>query len=128
MVGRIEKRLEPCMERGASFMRKLTVTLGLVIGIFGVVSLTTTAQARRNMVCVYENNNYSGWEQCFTPGEEIPDLGGHGNKISSIRVYGDARMTVFANKNFEGASMEIGGDMSDLAQRKLASNAIVTLT
>jgi hypothetical protein len=109
-------------------MRKLTVTLGLVIGIFSVVSQTTAAQARRDMVCVYENNNYSGWEQCFMPGEQIGDLGNHGKKISSIRVYGDAHMTVFANKNFEGASMEVGADMSDLAQRKLTGNSVITLT
>jgi len=116
------------MERGASFMRKLSVTLGLVIGIFSIASLTTTAQARRNMVCVYENNNYGGWEQCFTPGEQIGDLGSHGNKISSIRVYGDARLTVFTNKNFEGTSMEVGGDMSDLAQRRLGGTSVVALT
>jgi hypothetical protein len=109
-------------------MRKLTVTLGLVIGIFSVVSLTTAAQARRDMVCVYENNNYSGWERCFMPGEQVGDLGSQGNRISSIRVHGDAHITVFANKNFEGAAMEVGGDMSDLAQRKLASNSIITLT
>src|SRR4030095_9088104 len=71
---------------------------------------------------------YSGWEQCFVPGEEIGDLGNHGNKISSIRVYGDARMTAFANKNFEGASMEVGADMSDLAQRKLTGNSVISLT
>jgi hypothetical protein len=80
------------------------------------------------MVCVYENNNYSGWEQCFMPGEQIGDLGDRRDKISSIRVYGDAHMTVFANRNFEGASMEIGADMSDLAQRKLTGNSIITLT
>jgi hypothetical protein len=62
------------------------------------------------------------------PGEQITDLGGQGNKISSIRVYGEARMTVFANKNFEGTAMEVTADMSDLAQRKLASNPIITLT
>jgi len=109
-------------------MRKLTVTLGLAIGIFSVVSQTTAAQARRDMVCVYENNNYGGWERCFTPGEQIGDLGSQGNKISSIRVYGDAHMTIFANKNFEGASMEVGADMSDLAQRKLGGNSVVSLT
>jgi len=109
-------------------MRKLMLTLGLVIGVFSVVSLTMAAQARRDMVCVYENNNYSGWEQCFMPGEQIGDLGSHGKKISSIRVYGDAHLTVFTNKNFEGASMEVGSDMSDLAQRRLGGNSVITLT
>jgi len=70
-------------------MRKLSVTLGLVIGIFSIASLTTTAQARRNMVCVYENNNYGGWEQCFTPGEQIGDLGtGRMFKVSTRPAVG----------------------------------------
>jgi hypothetical protein len=103
-------------------MRKLILTLGL-LGTFAVLTLSLGAQVNRqdnrrqaDRVCVYENNFYGGWEQCFAPGEQIGDLGAHANKISSIRVFGNARVTVFADKNFRGTSLEVTSDMNDLAQ------------
>lgn len=112
------------MEREANFMKRLTLTLGL-IGMLSVASFSAAAQARRsNQVCVYENNHFGGWEQCFLPGEQIGDLGDHRNKISSIRIYGDARITIFANKNFEGASMEVASTLNDLAQQSLTGGII----
>ena len=115
-------------KRGAGFMRKLTLTLGLLAGIISVVSTTTAQQVQRNnardQVCVFEHSNFSGWQQCFLPGEDIGDLGNYRNKISSIRVFGSARMTIFANKNFEGASMEVTADMRDLAQYKVPTSVL----
>ena len=102
-------------------MRKLTIILGLLIGIFSVASMTTAAQIRstNSRVCFYEHSHFGGWQQCYSPGEELADLGNYRNKISSVRVYGDARVTLYANKNFEGASLEITSDMNDLAQQKI---------
>jgi|SRR5688572_5228884 len=109
-------------------MRKLTLTLVFVLGIFSVVSSTIAAQIQRNnardQVCVFEHSNFGGWQQCFLPGEDVGDLGNYRNKISSIRVYGEARMTIFANKNFEGASMQVASDLSDLAQYKVPTSVI----
>src|SRR4030095_15800857 len=98
------------------FMRKLIVTLGLV-GAISTFSLSASAQNRQaERVCVYQNNFYGGWEQCYTPGQQIPDRGGHNSQVSSIRLYGGARVTVFSDKDYKGASMQVTSDMNDLAQ------------
>ena len=102
-------------------MRKLILTLGL-LGIFGAVTLSAGPQVNRldaNRVCVFEHNNYGGWQQCFNAGEQIGDLGSHGNKISSIRLYGNARVNVFTDKNFKGTSLQVTSNMSDLAQVRI---------
>src|SRR5262245_52288964 len=122
MVARIEICLMPSIEREA-VMKKLTKILGLVFVIVSMVAVSASAQSTRgggvrDQVCVYENNNYGGWQQCFAPGDQIPDLGDHRNKISSIRVFGDARLLAFADKNFQGVSLDVANDMSDLAQVK----------
>src|SRR5262245_31093822 len=103
MVARIEICQMPSIEREA-VMKKLTLILGLAFVTVAMVALSASAQTRgavRNQVCVYENNNFNGWQQCFAPGDQIPDLGDHRNKISSIRVFGDARLLAFADKNFQ---------------------------
>src|SRR6185503_7308925 len=102
-------------------MRKLIMTLGL-LGVFSALSVTGFAQVNRDnrrqadRVCVYENNFYGGWEQCFSSGEQIGDLGAHARKISSIRLFGNARVTLFTDKNFRGRSLEVTSDLNDLAQ------------
>jgi hypothetical protein len=107
----------------------LTLILGLAFVTVAMVAVSAGAQSRgavRNQVCVYENNNFSGWQQCFAPGDQIPDLGDHRNKISSIRIFGDARLLAFADKNFQGVSLDVAADMSDLAQVKSPSPFIST--
>jgi hypothetical protein len=114
--------MEPSIDsEEPSFMRKLMTILGLFIGIFSAASWTTVAQVRpgNSQVCFYEHSNFGGWQQCYAAGQELADLGNYRMKISSIRVYGDARVTIFANKNFEGASLEVASDMNDLAQQKI---------
>jgi Peptidase inhibitor family I36 len=104
-------------------MKRLTISLVFVLAIVCMVALPAPAQSTkrggiRDQICVYENNYFGGWQQCFAPGEQISDLGDHRNKISSIRVFGDARLLAFADRNFEGVSLEITADMNDLAQQK----------
>ena len=112
-------------------MKKLTLMLSLLLGVFCAVPSGAAAQAGRSntraQVCVYENNFFGGWQQCFNLGDEIGDLGSHRGKISSIRVYGDARVTIFADKDFRGASMDVTSDLNDLAQTRMTSG-IVNLT
>ena len=113
-------------------MKKLTLMLSLLMGIFCALSLSAAAQSGRSnttraQVCVYEHNYFGGWQQCFNPGDEIGDLGSHRGKISSIRLFGDARVIVFADKDFKGASMDVASDLNDLAQTKMTSG-IVNIT
>jgi Peptidase inhibitor family I36 len=108
-------------------MKKLTLTLATLLGIIVIASLTVSAQAPRNsrdQVCVYENNHFGGWQQCFLPGEQVGDLGAHRNQISSIRVYGEARAQAFADRNFEGTALDVNADLNDLAQQRVSGGFI----
>src|SRR6185436_17433951 len=67
-------------------------------------------------VCVYQNSFFSGWEECYRPGDEVSDLHTDGNAISSIRFYGNAILTVYDRKNFEGGSAQINSEVKDLVQ------------
>jgi hypothetical protein len=81
------------------------------------------AQGGRNgrpvdRVCVYENNNFQGWEQCYEVGDDVNDLQRYNNAISSIRIFGNAVLTIYDNKNFSGQSVQITSDVKDLAQMR----------
>jgi hypothetical protein len=70
-------------------------------------------------VCVYQDIHYEGWAECYGPGDQVPELRGHNNNISSIRLYGRATITVYDNTNFRGAAAEFESDVPDLGRRIL---------
>lgn len=76
----------------------------------------------RDRICVYQDINYQGWEQCYSAGEEVADFGKRRNAISSIRVYGRARVTVYEDQDFEGKSAEFSSDVRDLGLRSLSGS------
>jgi hypothetical protein len=47
-------------------------------------------------------------------GEERGALSGYGDDISSIRVFGGARVVVFDDRDFRGANAGFRGDIGDL--------------
>jgi len=65
-------------------------------------------------VCVYRDNNFQGREQCYGVGDEVSDI--RGLQISSIRVYGRARVTVYEDRDFRGQAAEVGNDIPDFAR------------
>src|SRR5262249_54708642 len=69
-------------------------------------------------ICVYENPNYNGRSECFDAGQSDTNLRntGWGDRISSIRVFGNARAFLFTNAGFGGARMVIDRDVPDLRQ------------
>lgn len=102
-------------------------SVALIPGFTLVVSLLAVspamAQGGRNgrpvdRVCVYENNNFQGWEDCYEVGDEVNDLRGHNNSVSSIRIFGNAVITIYDNKNFSGQTVQISSDVKDLAQMR----------
>ena len=103
-------------------MRKVTGIIWLSLLLGAVTPVGARPQSGRNdnrsgdRVCVYQNNYFQGWEECYRPGDEVGDLRTHGNSISSIRVYGRAMVTIYDNKNFEGASAQISSEVNDLGQ------------
>jgi hypothetical protein len=103
-------------------MKKLTGINWLSLFLVSVVPASARGQFGRNdnrsgdRVCVYQNNYFQGWEECYRPGDEVADLNAHGNNISSIRVYGNAILTIYDGRNFAGPSAQITSEIRDLTQ------------
>jgi len=105
----------------------------LILGSFVVLAgMATSASAQfgrqtnRNSnsnadrVCVYRDNNFNGNGQCFNPGDEVSDI--KNSEISSIRIFGQADVVVFEDKNFRGDSREFTSDARDLAQVQMSGS------
>lgn len=71
----------------------------------------------RDRVCFYEHVNYGGDRFCARPGERISSLGSWNDKISSIRVQGDAEALVCEHNNFRGRCVVIDRDVRNLGRR-----------
>ena len=71
----------------------------------------------RDRVCFYKDSQFQGWEQCYQVGDEIADLGGRKNAISSFRIMGRARVVVYDQRGFQGDSDEFSSDVADLEFR-----------
>jgi peptidase inhibitor family I36 len=98
-------------------MKVMTFVLGLAL-VPGLVLAQNGRNDRRpaDRVCVYENNFFQGWEECFETGDQMNDLRGHNNGISSIRIFGNAVITIYDDKNFGGTSVQVTSDVKDMAQ------------
>jgi hypothetical protein len=58
--------------------------------------------SNRDRVCFYEHNNYEGRSFCAFPGQGQRSLGSFWNdRISSIRIFGDAWVRVCQHNNFD---------------------------
>lgn len=65
--------------------------------------------------CFYQNANYGGDYFCVEAGDAydvMPE--GLNDRISSIRLFGDADVTVYRNPNFRGRSTRFNDDVSNL--------------
>lgn len=71
-------------------------------------------------VCFYRDIEYQGPSWCYRPGDELADLRNRGNEISSIRIFGRARVIVWDQEEFMGASDEFDMDVPDLRLRAMA--------
>lgn len=75
------------------------------------------ADPGRDRVCVYQDIQFHGWEQCYAVGDEVAKLGSRTKAISSIRVFGRARVVVYEDPEFHGNSAEFSSDVPDLGLR-----------
>ncbi|HXT68612.1 MAG TPA: peptidase inhibitor family I36 protein [Vicinamibacterales bacterium] len=65
--------------------------------------------------CFYEDINFGGSYFCATAGMASPQITYRmNNRISSIRLFGSAEVTVYQEYNFTGRSRTIGSDLDDL--------------
>jgi hypothetical protein len=70
----------------------------------------------RGGACFYRDRNFSGSFFCMRRGEQRDSLGGYGDDISSIRVFGGARVIVFDDRDFRGANAGFRNDINDLRE------------
>lgn len=65
--------------------------------------------------CFYKDHDFTGDYFCLKAGERWPAMpGGFNDRITSIRVFGGARLRVFNNDNFGGVSLLLNQDVNDL--------------
>ena len=75
----------------------------------------------RSGVCFYEDINFGGRYFCSSIGESLSQVSsGNNDEISSMRVFGDAVVTVYNDRNFRGQSRVIDNNIRDL--RSLSFN------
>jgi DUF3011 family protein/peptidase inhibitor family I36 len=68
----------------------------------------------RGGACFYRDRNFGGSYFCLRRGEAREALGGMGDDISSIRVFGGAKVTIFNDRDFRGGKAGTRGDVPDL--------------
>jgi hypothetical protein len=103
-------------------MIRLTCLSTLAAGVLlaGMVA-PVGAQGNRNddRVCFYRDVQFQGPSWCYQPGDELADLRDRRNEISSLRVFGRARVVVFDEREFFGATDEFDMDVPDLTLRAM---------
>jgi hypothetical protein len=95
---------------------------GLVSAVV-LIAIATPAAAQRgrtdDRVCFYRDVQFGGPSWCYEPGDELADLRGNRNEISSIRIFGRARVIVYDEREFTGLSDEFDRDVADLTLRNM---------
>jgi hypothetical protein len=101
-------------------VRNMMRMLFAIVALFAVSS-TASAQrwghedTPRAGVCFYENANYRGEYFCIRPGEGVSTMPGDMNdRISSIRIFGEADVTVFRDVDFRGSSRRFDTSIRNL--------------
>src|SRR5207244_3520146 len=69
----------------------------------------------RSGVCFYEDINFGGRYFCTSIGDATARVpSGMNDRISSVRVFGNADVTMFRDPNFQGQSRNIDANVADL--------------
>jgi uncharacterized protein YraI len=71
----------------------------------------------RDRVCFYEHVDFGGDSFCVRPGERLRALGDWNDRISSIRVRGDAEALVCEHNGFRGRCVVIDRNVRNLGPR-----------
>ena len=73
----------------------------------------------RGGACFYKDAGFAGGFFCLRRGEQLESLGDYGDKISSIRVFGGARVSVYQDRNFSGINANTNHDRPNLGDWRL---------
>jgi hypothetical protein len=73
--------------------------------------------------CFYKDAGFRGDYFCLKLGERWPSMpAGFNDKISSIRIFRDARVRVFQDSEFRGRSLRLDHDVDNLKEIRLPDN------
>ncbi len=65
--------------------------------------------------CIYTDRNFGGNHFCVRSGDRLPSLPGNfGGNVSSIQLFGGARIQVFNDRNFSNGSTTLNRSVGDL--------------
>lgn len=77
----------------------------------------------RSGACFYKDTNFRGDYFCLKPGDNWSSMpAGFNDRISSIRVFHDARVRIFNNDNFQGTNIRIDRNVDTLRRLRLRDN------
>ena len=68
----------------------------------------------RSGACFYRDINFGGEYFCGSLGSRAEVPPGTNDEISSVRIFGDAEVTVFRDINYQGSSRRFDRDVRDL--------------
>ena len=105
---------------GGTMRRYITLGLFISAAILGGVSNASAQRWGREAtpragVCFYEDINFQGRYFCSPVGASTPDVPrGMNDRISSVRVFGNAAVTLYRDPDFRGQSKFVDGSIADL--------------
>ena len=76
----------------------------------------------RGGACFYTEYNFGGDYFCMRRGEAFPSLSDYGDRISSMRVFGGARVTVYNDRNYSNGQDRTKHDFSDLREWRMSQD------
>jgi hypothetical protein len=69
--------------------------------------------------CFFKEQGFRGDRFCVTKGDRLDSLPGEfGDNISSMQLFGRARVTVYNDRNFRGGSQEFRNSIGDLRTQR----------
>lgn len=84
-------------------------------GLLAVSTIVAAEREPRDGACFYEDADYGGRHFCARAGDNLRTIpSGLNDRISSIRVYGDAEVTVYRDSGYEGSSERFRDDVRNL--------------
>jgi hypothetical protein len=118
----LQTRHDRCLSSNMEGNVKRYATIAVLMGV-AMLAQVSTASAQRwgrgatpqSGVCFYENINFGGRYFCTRVGQSTASVPpGMNDKISSVRVFGRAAVTVYRDPSFRGQSRFIDSNASDL--------------
>jgi hypothetical protein len=101
---------------------KRVMVIGCLAAAASLTGVSTASAQRwgreavpRSGVCFYEDINFGGRYFCTSVGDSTPRVPSNMNdRISSVRVFGNADVTLYRDPNFQGQTRVIDSNIADL--------------